>query len=113
MIVGILLLLVDRAVPLPRWVAVTVQTIAAASLWIYLTQWQVYPELEDAGHPYAAVLAALLDGVVVKALVDRVKPRVCPRVIPRVLGRWRRRSTRRSAATTTRGPAPARRAAAG
>jgi acyl-CoA synthetase (AMP-forming)/AMP-acid ligase II len=102
---GILLLLVDRAVPLPRWVAAVVQTVAAASLWIYLTQWQVYPELEDAGHPYAAVLAALLAGVVAKALVDRVSPRV--------LGERRRRPTRRTAATPTRGRAPARRAAVG
>ena len=63
-LVGVLLLLLDRAVPLPRLVAGAVQVVAAASLWIYLTQWQVYPGLEDAGHPYAAVLAALAVGIV-------------------------------------------------
>ena len=63
-VVGILLLLVDRAVPLPRLVAGAVQVVAAASLWIYLTHWQVYPGLEDAGHPYVAVLAALAVGIV-------------------------------------------------
>jgi hypothetical protein len=63
-IVGIVLLLLDRAVPLPRLVGGAVQVVAAASLWIYLTQWQVYPHLEDAGHPYAAVLAALVVGIV-------------------------------------------------
>ncbi len=62
-LVGVLLLLLDRAVPLPRLVASAVQVVAAASLWIYLTQWQVYPGLEDAGHPYAAVLAALAVGI--------------------------------------------------
>ena len=50
--------------PLPRLVAGAVQVVAAASLWIYLTQWQVYPGLEDAGHPYAAVVAALAVGIV-------------------------------------------------
>ena len=54
---------VDRAVPLPRPVAAVVQVVAAASLWIYLTQWQVYPGLEEAGHPYIAVLAALVVGI--------------------------------------------------
>ena len=52
-IAGTLLLLADRAVPLPRVVAGAVQAVAAASLWIYLTQWQVYPGIEDAGHRLA------------------------------------------------------------
>ena len=56
--VGILLLLLDRAVPVPRPLAAVVQAVAAASLWIYLTQWQVYPGLEAEDHPYVAVLAA-------------------------------------------------------
>ena len=33
------------------------------SLWIYLTQWQVYPGIEDAGHPYLAVVVALAVGI--------------------------------------------------
>ncbi len=104
-IAGILLLLVDRAVPMPRLLAVPVQAVAAASLWIYLTQWQVYPELEDAGLPYVAVLAALLAGILAKGLADRLTPRV--------LGRSRRRPTRRTAWTTNRGRAQAPRVAAG
>ena len=36
--------------------------VAAASLWIYLTQWQVYPGLEDAGHPFLAIVASLVVG---------------------------------------------------
>ncbi len=102
---GVLLLLVDRAIPLPRVVAVVVQAIAAASLWIYLTQWQVYPELEDAGHPYAAVVAAILAGLLAKQVSDRVSPRA--------LGRRLRRPTRRTASSTSPGRAPGPRAAAG
>jgi hypothetical protein len=36
-----------------------VHAVAVASLWIYLTQWQVYPPIEEAGHPYAAVVEML------------------------------------------------------
>jgi acyl-CoA synthetase (AMP-forming)/AMP-acid ligase II len=104
-IAGILMLLVDRAVPLPRVVAVVVQAVAAASLWIYLTQWQVYPELEDAGHPYAAVVAAILAGLLVQQVADRLSPRA--------LGRWLRRPSRSTASSASPGRAPARRAAAG
>ena len=93
-ICGILLLLVDRPVPMPRLLAGVVQAVAAASLWIYLTQWQVYPELEDAGRPYVAVLAALLAGIIAKALADRLTPKV--------LDRWRWSSTRRTSASSSR-----------
>ncbi|HET9998359.1 MAG TPA: AMP-binding protein [Nocardioides sp.] len=71
-VVGILLLLVDRAVPVPRPVAAVVQAVAAASLWIYLTQWQVYPGLEAEGHPYVAVLAALVVGILAHRAHGRV-----------------------------------------
>ncbi len=104
-IAGILLLLVDRAVPVPRVLAGAVQAVAAASLWIYLTQWQVYPELEDAGHPYVAVVAALLAGIIAKEFADRLTPRA--------LGRWHRLPTRRTSASTTRGRAPELRASGG
>ena len=33
-------------------------------MWIYLTHWQVYPGLEAAGHPVAAVLASIAVGLV-------------------------------------------------
>jgi len=71
-VVGILLLLVDRAVPVPRPLAAVVQAVAAASLWIYLTQWQVYPGLEAEGHPYAAVLSALIVGILAHWAQGRV-----------------------------------------
>jgi hypothetical protein len=61
--VGTALLLWGCSVRLPVLVAGLVRLVAAASLWIYLTQWQVYPRLEDAGHPYLAVLASLAVGI--------------------------------------------------
>ncbi|WP_426244664.1 AMP-binding protein [Nocardioides sp. LHG3406-4] len=62
-VVGVVVLLANRSVPLLRPVASGIGIVSAASLWIYLTQWQVYPRLEDAGHPYAAVLMSILVGV--------------------------------------------------
>ena len=47
-----------------------VSALAAASLWIYLTHWQVYPHLE-VDHPLLATLASLLVGVLAHRLVTR------------------------------------------
>ena len=69
LVVGLLLLLVPGAVSVPRPLAVVVQRLANASLWIYLTHWQVYPPLEDAGHPVWALLASLVVGIAAWALV--------------------------------------------
>ena len=63
LLVGTLLLLVPWAVPVPRAVALAAQHLAHASLWIYLTHWQVYPGLEAAGLPVLAVLASLAVGL--------------------------------------------------
>ncbi|MCU1417583.1 MAG: AMP-dependent synthetase, partial [Schumannella sp.] len=46
-ITGILLLAWVPAVRLPKWGARAAGMVAAASLYIYLTQWQIYPHLED------------------------------------------------------------------
>ena len=62
--------------PVPRLLAVGVHTVAAASLWIYLTQWQVYPPIEDAGHPYAAVGVALAVGILAQVAHDRIGTQV-------------------------------------
>jgi peptidoglycan/LPS O-acetylase OafA/YrhL len=102
-IAGILLLLADRAVLLPRILATAVQALAAASLWIYLTQWQVYPGIEDAGHPHLAVLAAVAVGICAHLVYERVNPTA--------LGRWRPHTSRRTASASSRAPAPGGRAA--
>lgn len=74
-VAGVLVLLLDRPVPLPRAVGLSVGVVSAASLWIYLTHWQVYPPLEDAGHPYLAVLASLVVGVAAHAAYTRIGAR--------------------------------------
>jgi hypothetical protein len=104
-VAGVVLLLADRAVPLPRIFVTIVQAVAAASLWVYLTQWQVYPGLEDAGHPYVAVLAALAAGICAHLAYERVSPTA--------LVRWRSRTRRRTASSTSRALAPSARTAAG
>lgn len=60
---GVLALLLWRSVRLPRPAAWACRVIGGASLWIYLTHWQVYPGLEAAGHPMPAIVASLLVGV--------------------------------------------------
>ncbi|GEP40267.1 AMP-dependent synthetase [Nocardioides psychrotolerans] len=74
-VAGILVLLLDRPVPLPRAVGLAVGVVSSASLWIYLTHWQVYPLLEAAGHPYLAVLASLVVGIVAHAVYTRLGAR--------------------------------------
>jgi acyl-CoA synthetase (AMP-forming)/AMP-acid ligase II/peptidoglycan/LPS O-acetylase OafA/YrhL len=64
---GVALLLWSRPVALPAVVARLVQVVASASLWIYLTHWQVYPGLEAAGHAPAAILASVVVGVACSA----------------------------------------------
>ena len=61
-----------RPVRLPLRLAAAVAVIASASLWIYLTHWQVYPGLEAAGHPVLAILASLAVGVLCQRAVGRV-----------------------------------------
>ncbi|MFC7727172.1 AMP-binding protein [Nocardioides sp. GCM10028917] len=69
---GFLLLLWRPHVPVPPLVARVAGVLATASLFIYLTHWQVYPPLEDAGHPWLALVASLTVGVVYAYLVRPV-----------------------------------------
>ena len=83
---GLLALLWLPAVTLPRTVARTAGVIASASLFVYLTHWQVYPHLED-HHPYLATLASFAVGVAVwkayTAAVTRTTAWVRPPQSPR------------------------------
>ncbi len=72
---AVLLLLWSPTVLLPRLLATGIATVAGASLWIYLTHWQVYPVLEAAGHPVAAIAAAVAVGAVA-ASVYRILSRL-------------------------------------
>ncbi|AXT85597.1 AMP-dependent synthetase [Aeromicrobium sp. A1-2] len=61
-VAGVLLLVWAHAIVLPGWLARATAALAAASLYIYLTQWQIYPHLED--HvPTLAVLTSLAGGL--------------------------------------------------
>ncbi len=62
-VAAVVALLWGRTVALPVVLARPVQEVAAASLWIYLTHWQVYPDLEAAGRPGLAIVASLAVGV--------------------------------------------------
>ncbi|MDQ4052931.1 MAG: AMP-binding protein [Actinomycetota bacterium] len=95
---SVALLLWARPVPLPRMVGRLVQVVAAASLWIYLTHWQVYPGLEAAGHAPEAIMASLVVGVGCSAAYDIGRAR---------LSRLTRRPARRT------GPPPASRTRSG
>ena len=60
---GFLLLLWLPHVRMPAWLARPAAVLAGASLFIYLTHWQVYPALEDAGHQWLALAASLVVGI--------------------------------------------------
>ena len=58
-------------VPWPRAAIGVVGQIASASLYVYLTHWQVYPHLEHRW-PLGGLLASLLVGIAVWRLVDLI-----------------------------------------
>lgn len=74
-IVGLLAVLWMPSVRVPRLAATVVGTVSAASLAIYVTQWQVYPHLE-ADHPYLAVVASIAVGVAYHRLTTPVVGRL-------------------------------------
>lgn len=108
-VTGALALIWLRQVRLPVVAARVAGTLAAASLWIYLTHWQVYPHLEHR-FPPAALASALAVGVAAWWLVGRGQ-RVTQRWTQRWAQRWTQRRTtglRRTAtpSASTTGAAP-------
>jgi acyl-CoA synthetase (AMP-forming)/AMP-acid ligase II len=77
-VAGMLLLVWLPAVRVPDWLARPAGVLAAASLYIYLVHWQIYPHLED-HFPLLATLLSLASGVAFWQAVSRVS-------LPR---RWR------------------------
>ncbi|HEU4810584.1 MAG TPA: AMP-binding protein [Nocardioides sp.] len=59
---GVAVLVFVPAVRLPRQVAAALSVLASASLFVYLTHWQVYPWLEM-DHPLLATLSSLAVGI--------------------------------------------------
>ncbi|GAA1754054.1 AMP-binding protein [Kocuria aegyptia] len=70
-IIGVLLLLWVTALPVPAGLRRVTGWLAAASLYIYLTHWLVYPALVPVS-PVLAVVASLAAGVAYWVLADRV-----------------------------------------
>lgn len=66
---GLLALLWFRRIPLPRQLAPLVGALAGASLWIYLTHFQVHPLLSD-DHPWLAIVASIVVGTGAWRLID-------------------------------------------
>lgn len=88
---GLLLLVWVPTVPWPRVATTVVGQVAGASLFIYLTHWQVYPHLEHRW-PLGGLLASVAVGVTVWRLVDltsdaarRFRPTWRPRLSSRFL----------------------------
>lgn len=74
-VAGILLLIWFDSVRVPRWFARGIGVLASASLYIYLTHWQIYPHLENR-LPIAAVLASIVGGIVYQRICDSARSRL-------------------------------------
>jgi hypothetical protein len=74
-VAGLLMLVWVRAVRVPSWAARATGVLAAASLYIYLAHWQIYPHLEDS-FPLLATVLSLLGGIAFWRLAGWVSPHV-------------------------------------
>lgn len=68
---GFLLLIWLPAIRCPAWLTVVAGTVAEASLYTYLTHYQIYP-LFDA-HPLLGVIAAIVVGVLLTRMLDAAR----------------------------------------
>lgn len=74
-VIGVLVLLWVPAIPLPRAVVPVVSVLAGASLFIYLTHWQVFPAWEQSA-PWLGTILSLAVGVAVWALYRLAEARL-------------------------------------
>jgi acyl-CoA synthetase (AMP-forming)/AMP-acid ligase II len=77
-VAGMLALVWLRSVRVPAWTARALGVLASASLYVYLSHWQIYPHLED-DYPLTATVLSLLAGVALWQVVERVTPAVAAR----------------------------------
>jgi acyl-CoA synthetase (AMP-forming)/AMP-acid ligase II len=97
-VTGVAILLWLPTVRLPRLLTPAITTLAGASLFVYLTHWQVYPHLEM-DHPLLALLSSLVVGVAYWWLTRPALVRMGARL--RRLRRPRLRPTSADVAETT------------
>jgi hypothetical protein len=71
-VLGVLLVVWVRRLHVPAVLVAPLGQLAGASLWIYLTHWQVYPHLE-VDHPFWATTASLVVGVLAWRLVSHAR----------------------------------------
>lgn len=76
---GVLLLIWLPTLPVPAVLTVVAGVIADASLYIYLTHFQVYPLF---GSPVVGVVAAIVVGIAVARSVTALRARVRSRMLP-------------------------------
>jgi hypothetical protein len=73
---GLIALIWVPSVRLPPLLTRAAGLLAGASLYIYLTHWQVYPPLLDRHGSAVAIVGAALAGIVIWSLVQRVTAEV-------------------------------------
>jgi hypothetical protein len=96
---AVLLMLAVPRIPIPRPVDHIVTAIASASLFIYITHWQIYPELEASGHQGLALVASVAVGLAAWWLWAAGRRTLLPR---RPRGSRNQRATPWTAPTTHR-----------
>lgn len=64
LVIGALVLVMVLAwVPVPRPLDRVVATVASASLFIYITHWRFYEQIEESGHQVLALLTSIVVGI--------------------------------------------------
>ncbi len=77
---GIAALIWLPTLPVPRLAAPALRVLASSSFFVYLTHWLVYRPIEDAGHPWLALLASFVLGIGIWAMSRSALRRLAARV---------------------------------
>jgi len=75
---GFALLIWLPALRCPPATTLVAGVVAEASLYIYLTHYQVYPLFD--GQPWLGVIASILVGIILTRFVSTLRKRILPRV---------------------------------
>jgi hypothetical protein len=76
LVVTLLLLLWVPSIPVPRAATRAVGLVAGASLYIYLSHWQVFPTVREVAGKPAAVAASIIVGVLLWKMAGAVEARL-------------------------------------